>query len=158
MFSELKQNSLFYILDKNNEPTLKIGKVADNRGIDYRNPMMQTVKVVVNTQDGVIEFDQLPANLSSATDEKLNVVVSDNQKDMCVEVEKLLALSQQYIAGVSYHEAAIPKYEEMLIKLNPKIAKEKEQEGKINALETKVTGIESNINDIKAMMSQLLNK
>lgn len=158
MFSQVKPNSLFYILDKNGEPTLKIGKVANVGSINYSNPMAQTIKIAVNTDNGVIEFDKLPANLSFAIDEEQGYAVSDNPEDMTREIENRSSVSRQIVDSAPYHEKAIINYEEMLIRINPRLAKQKEQEDEIKNLKVKVSSIENGISDMKSMMVQLLNK
>lgn len=158
MFSQVKPNSLFYILDKNNEPTIKIGKVANVGNVNYSNPMSQTIKIAVNVDNGVIEFDNLPANLSFAVDTQTNMIVSDNPDDMTREVENLLSASNQILDSVEYHKKAVEAYNSILVKLSPRLAKQKEQEDKIQALESKVGSIENGISDMKAMMVELLNK
>lgn len=158
MFSNVKKNNVFYIIDKLDVPILKIGKVVDISGVNYTNPLMHTIKIVVNTDDCTYKFEELPANLSIANDDSLNVIVSDNKDDMIKAVDNMLVNSQQILDSVDYHTAVIEKCEDILIQLNPKVAKEKEQEEKINNLEAKITGIETNILGMKDMISQLLNK
>ena len=126
--------------------------------VNYSNPMSQTIKIAVNTDTGVIEFDKLPANLSYAIDEEQGYVVSDNAEDMTREIENLSSISHQIVDSAPYHEKAIVSYEEMLIKINPRLAKQKEQEDKIKHLEDKVGNIESGISDMRSMMVELLKQ
>lgn len=48
--------------------------------------------------------------------------------------------------------------DEILSILNPRFAKEKEQENKLNSLEGRVGNMEQGIDDIKTMLSKMLNK
>ncbi len=157
MFSALRQNSLFYILDKNNKPTLKVAKVVSISSVQYKTGLTQTVDVVVNVDGETLNFNELPANLSIA-DSKTGVVVSESREQMMTEIENMMTTSQNILDNIGYHESVVDSCNEMLIKLNPKFAKEKEQEDKIKSLECKVNSIETGISDMKAMMSELLNK
>lgn len=157
MFSALRQNSLFYILDKNNKPTLKVAKVVSISSVQYKTGLTQTIDVVVNADGETLNFNELPANLSIA-DSKTGVVVSESREQMMTEIENMMTTSQNILDNISYHESVVDSCNEMLIKLNPKFAKEKEQEDKIKSLECKVNSIETGISDMKAMMSELLNK
>ena len=73
MFQGLRPNSIFYVLDKSGEPTLKIGQVVSvsnpqpkfpsyQPGQFNPQPMETTVDVKVKMQDGEAEFKQLPSN------------------------------------------------------------------------------------------------
>ena len=77
---------------------------------------------------------------------------------MTKEYEMMVKTSQQIVDSVEYHQSIIDSKDEIMSALNPRFAKEKEQENKIIALENKVTNIEQGIFDMKSMMSQLLNK
>ena len=73
MFSGLRPNSIFYVLDKNGEPTLQIGQVvsvsnpqpkfpAYQPGQFSPQPMESVVDVRVKLPDGETDFKQLPSN------------------------------------------------------------------------------------------------
>ncbi len=82
MFSGLRTNSLFYILEKGEKPVLKVGQVSSvsNPSPKYgqypTTPMfgqqMETVvDVSVKVGDETMEFKQLPSNLSIANRKSL---------------------------------------------------------------------------------------
>lgn len=157
MFSGLRQNSLFYILDKNNGLKLKIGQVISVTSPQYTtiNP---TIDVSVKTDSEILEFKKLPANMSIANYGNDNIIVAEDKTCICNEVESLLKLSNKAIEDVPYHKSVIENGETIMAQLNPRIAKEKEQEAKIKSLESKVGNIETCVLDMKTMVSQLLNK
>ena len=72
MFQGLRTNSLFYVLDKGENPNLKIGQVVSvsnpqTRYPSYNNgftpqPMETVVDVKVKLGDEEVDFKQLPAN------------------------------------------------------------------------------------------------
>lgn len=84
MFQGLRTNSLFYVLDKGENPNLQIGQVVSvsnpqtkyptfNNGFTPQ-PMETVVDVKVKLNDEEVDFKQLPANGQIANDK--NLVVS----------------------------------------------------------------------------------
>lgn len=159
MFSALRQNSLLYILDKSNKPTLKIGQVVSTSSPNYFNNVNPYIDVTVIIDGANADIKKLPANLSITTSETdPNLVISESRELMCTEVENMIKNSKQVVESIDYHKSVIECGEDMLIKLNPSIAKQKEQEGRISNLETSVGDVKSDVKEIKTMLSELLNK
>lgn len=162
MFSGLRQGSLFFILEKGEELTLKIGQVVSvsNPQPKYNQFSVQptftqpemVVDVKVKIGEETVDFKQLGANMNIANSG--NVVVSDSKEAMSMEVESLLRNSKQIIESVPYHEKVVVSCDFMLRELNPQFAKEKEQEEKIDALEEKMGGIESTLNQMMGLLSE----
>ena len=164
MFSGLRQNALFYILDKSNLQ-LHIGEVesVSNPSPKYSQNSYPTqpfaqpdmyVDVKVKVGDTVNEYKQLSANLSVANSG--NLIVSDNKDAMNAEVEAMLRNSRQIIDSIPYHEKVIESCDFMLRELNPQLAKEKQQEEKIGMLEEKMGGIESTLNQMMGLLSDAI--
>lgn len=101
------------------------------------------------------EFKKIPANLSIVSPSQ-GIVISDNPEDMTKEFESMLKISQQTIDSIDYHRGVLESKDSILSILNPRFAREKEQENKFNALETRVGSMEKGIDDIKAMLSKVL--
>lgn len=167
MFQGLRQNSIFYVLDKSDAPTLKIGQVISvsnpqpkfptyQPGQFNAQPMETTVDVKVKMQDGEAEFKQLPSNGQIANSG--NVVVAESREAMIAEVEAMLRHSREVLASKDYHEKVVASCESMLGVLNPQIAKEKAQEQKISQLESKVCGMEGTLSNIESMLQKALNR
>lgn len=166
MFQGLRNNSLFYVLDKGENPNLRIGQVVSvsnpqTRYPSFNNgftpqPMETVVDVKVKLGDEEVDFKQLPANGQIANDK--NLVVSDNKDAMSAEVDAMLRQSKAILESVDYHERVVKSCEEMLQQLNPQIAKEKEQTEKINKLEGKVSGIEGKIDKMMGWLQQTMSK
>lgn len=168
MFSGLRQNSLFYILEKNEQGLdLKIGQVVSvsnpqsrygqyGTAPNYAPQQEMVVDVKVRLGEDNLDFKQLPAinNIANSG----NVIVSDNVEAMNAEVDGILRTSQQVIESVPYHETIIRTGDNIKRQLNPRFAKEKEQEEKIGALEEKMGGIEDTLNNMMGMLSKALNK
>ena len=167
MFSGLRQNSLFYILEKGDAVTLKIGQVVSvsNPQPKYNQyPTMQpytqetTVDVKVKVGDDVMDFQKLPSNLSIVNFGQSGMVVSESKEAMSAEVEAMLRNSNDILDSIPYHKKVITCCDDMLRQLNPQFAKEKEQEEKIGALEQKMGGIESTLSKIMGMLSEAVGK
>ena len=166
MFQGLRANSLFYVLDKGENPNLQIGQVvsvsnpqtkypAFNNGFTPQ-PMETVVDVKVKLGDEEVDFKQLPANGQIANDK--NLVVSDNKDAMSAEVDAMLRQSKAILESVDYNKRVVESCEGMLQQLNPQIAKEKEQTEKINKLEGKVSGIEGKIDKMMGWLQQTMSK
>ena len=166
MFQGLRTNSLFYVLDKGENPNLRIGQVVSvsnpqTRYPSFNNgftpqPMETVVDVKVKLNDEEVDFKQLPANGQIANDK--NLVVSDSKDAMSAEVEAMLRQSKAILESVDYHKRVVDSCEGMLQQLNPQIAKEKEQTEKINKLEGKVSGIEGKIDKMMGWLQQTMSK
>ena len=166
MFQGLRQNGLFYILEKGDDLKLRVGQV-----ISVSNPQPKygqfntptfgsqpemTVDVRVKVDEETMDFKQLNANASIANSG--NVVVSDSKDAMSAEVEGLLRTSKAILESVPYHEKMLVACDNVLRDLNPSFKKEKEQEEKIGALEEKMVGIEGTLNDMMSMLSSALGQ
>ena len=166
MFQGLRQNGLFYILEKGEELKLRVGQVVSvsnpqpkygqfNTPTFGSQPEM-TVDVRVKVDEETMDFKQLNANASIANSG--NVVVSDSKDAMSAEVEGLLRTSKAILESVPYHEKMLVSCDNVLRDLNPSFKKEKEQEEKIGALEEKMVGIEGTLNDMMTMLSSALGQ
>ena len=166
MFQGLRTNSLFYVLDKGENPNLRVGQVVSvsnpqtkypsfNNGFTP-HPMETVVDVKVKLGDEEVDFKQLPANGQIANDK--NLVVSDNRDAMSAEVDAMLRQSKAILESVDYNKRVVESCEGMLQQLNPQIAKEKEQTEKINKLEGKVSGIEGKIDKMMGWLQQTMSK
>ena len=166
MFQGVRQNGLFYILEKGDDLKLRVGQV-----VSVSNPQPKygqfgaqsfggqpemTVDVRVKVDEETMDFKQLNANASIANSG--NVVVSDSKDAMSAEVEGLLRTSKAILESVPYHEKMLVSCDSVLRDLNPSFKKEKEQEEKIGALEEKMVGIEGTLSDMMSMLSNALGQ
>lgn len=167
MFSGIRQNALFYILEKGDNMVLKIGQVVSVSNPQPRyNQFTATpnfasqpdmvVDVKVKVGEDVLDFKQLSANLNIANSG--SVVVSDSKEAMSAEVESLLLNSKQIIDSIPYHEKVLAACDTMLRELNPQFAKEKEQEEKIGALEERMGNIDDKLNKMFDLLSDTLER
>lgn len=163
MFSGLRQNSIFYVLDKGENPTLRIAQVVSvsNPQTKYPNfnggynptPLETTVDVKVRFQDNTeMTFQQLPSAATIANDKQM--VVSENKDAMSAEIESMHRQSQAILESIDYHRKVVKACEVMLSQINPQIAKEKEQSEKINALEGRVNGIDDKLDRVIGILEK----
>lgn len=164
MFQGLRQNGLFYILEKGEDLRLRIGQV-----VSVSNPLPKygqfgtpnfgsqpemTVDVRVKVDDETMDFKQLSASASIANSG--NVVVSDSKDAMSSEVEGLLRTSKGILDSIPYHEKMLVSCDAILRDLNPTFKKEKEQEEKMTMLEGEVIGIKDTLNEMMGLLSNAL--
>lgn len=161
MFSTLRPNNQLYLLDKQGSVVLKrckIESVSPQRSRTntfYGQPMDMVVDITLNVDGNTQEFKNIPANLSIANDG--NIVLAETREAMSAEVDSILTISKQILDSVEYHKDTVEKCEQILKDLNPQFAKDKLQEEKINSLENRMGGVEDNLEDIKTMLSKVLN-
>lgn len=166
MFSGVRENQFLYILEKGPRPTLKVGQVVSvsNQMSKFGGPMpafVQGIETVVDISvkigDEVKEFKQLPSNLSVANFGP-NVVISDSREAMIAEVEAMSKASRDILESVAYHQSVIASCDVMMRELNPRLAKEVEQEAKISELRGQVAKLTDSISQLHQMVSSALDK
>lgn len=166
MFSGLRVNSPFYILNTKDKVKLQTGQVT---WISNVYPMFkqfsgtnsnydQVVDIKVFVDGGEVEFKQLPSNLTIVNFGSDGVVVSDNKESILNEIKSIRDNSKLQIDRMSYYDDTYNTCDKLVRELDPQTAKEYEYDTKISNLEEKVSGIESNITDIKSMLKEALNK
>ena len=164
MFGGLRQNSIFYILEKAERPRLRLAQVVSvsnpqskygTTAIGLYQQPDQVVDVSVKADEETLEFKQLPTGQTIANSG--NVVVSDSREAMLQEVEAMKRVSQSVLDSMDYHRGVITSCDEMLTTLNPSIAKERAQEERITGIEERMGGMESTLTNIQDMLSAALN-
>lgn len=158
MFSALRQGTPFYILNKENEPTLTVGQVESVSAVRPKYPSYTTnpigigietvVDINVNVDGKTMEFKQVPSSLGVANFGSSGVVIGESQEAMASEVSNLITQSRQVLSSVEYHQKAISSYEKMLRQLNPQYAKEKQVDDTLNTLTNDVASMKSDLNKI----------
>lgn len=163
MFQSLRPNSIFYILDKGDTPTLKTGTVVSvsNPVPKYPNTYTQpqfgetTVDIKVRMSDGTeVDYQKLPSAMSIANFGN-GIVVSESKEAMCAEVEAMQRVSQGVIDSIDYHKKVLMSCNDFLKTLNPQFAKDKQTEEDINTLKTEMDGVKSTLSDIHMMLQKM---
>lgn len=170
MFSTLRQGAAVYILDKGENPQLKIGQVEsvsapqpkitvpNYAGMAFNNEMTVDIKVKVDNE--ALDFQKIPTNLSIAP--LGNIVISDNRDDMLTAVDTFMHNSQQILDNIEYHKKVVQACDGMLVQLNPAYAKDKERDSAIEAMRNEMTEIRGEfrgaISEIKNLISLYVPK
>lgn len=165
MFSTLRQGAIVYILDKGDEPKLKVAQVESvtapqprlaipsYAGTAYNNDMVIDIKVKADGE--FYDFQKLPISLSSATIG--NMVVCDNRDDAIVSVDNFMQNSKHILENIPYHKKVVEACDKILIELNPVYAKDKERDSAIENMKNEMTEIRGEfrgaISEIKNLLS-----
>lgn len=165
MFKDLRENSLFYVLEKKGEPTMRVCQVVSATKTppemgQYGHPygVEPTIDVSVKSGEATMNFTKLPPTLSIANFGTDGVVVAESADAMYNEVLSMERASAEALKMQPYHEKVMQKVVEMKKQLNPQYAKEIEREEKIGVLEERMGGIESTLGDMMGMLSSLVQK
>lgn len=156
MFSALTQGSLIYILDKTEQPKLKIGEVVSvsaPRG-NFNNFNGGTVLDLKATIDGAeYTYNSIPSGYSTVSYNNGKITISETKQGLQQEVETLLQNSRQVLNSIDTYKQNIASCEDILKQLNPSFAREKEREERLDSLESKFQGVESKIDKILTLMN-----
>lgn len=162
MFSTLRQGSAIYILDKGENPQLKIGQVEsisapqpkisipNYTGMAFNNETIVDIRVKVDNE--TLDFQKIPTNLSTAPIG--NIIISDNRDDMLTAVDAFMQNSRQILENIQYHKRVVEACDSMLVKLNPTYAKDKERDIAIEGMKTEMAEIK---NEFRCAMSEIKN-
>lgn len=153
MFSQLRQGSQVWILDKSGKsPELKMGQVTNIPQVvpmyNTNNPAMtgfqpeMVVDVTVKTDSKEYELKQLHANLQIEARDDIKAVISDTQESMLQEVEAMSAVSRQVVESQDYHKEVLNKCEQWRRMLNPRYEKEQKRDEQIDALNRRFDAFE----------------
>ena len=159
MFSALRQGSVVYILEKGENPVLKVGQVVSITQPNYSNNFLMngsTIDINVKVNDQNMDFKNVPSSQSVANYN--NAVITETKELMSNEVDNMLQSSRSIVDSVTYHNNIITSCESILKELNPRFAKEKERDEDINNLKDKMGGIESKMDKILGLLQKDGNK
>ena len=159
MFSALRQGSVVYILEKGENPVLKVGQVVSITQPNYSSNFLMngsTIDINVKVNNQNMDFKNVPSSQSVANYN--NAVITETKELMSNEVDNMLQSSRSIVDSVTYHNNIITSCESILKELNPRFAKEKEQDEDINNLKDKMGGIESKMDKILVLLQKDGNK
>ena len=159
MFSALRQGSVVYILEKGENPVLKVGQVVSITQPNYSSNFLMngtTVDINVKVNNQNMDFKNVPSSQSVANYN--NAVITETKELMSNEVDNMLQSSRSIVDSVTYHNNIITSCESILKELNPRFAKEKERDEDINNLKDKMGGIESKMDKILVLLQKDGNK
>lgn len=155
MLSALQQGSLVYIIDKTKEIKYLIGEVINKTEpvADYTNSNIGLSPVTyfdltVKVDNETYKFQHLNSTLNVANND--NIIVSETKEGLIPTVENILHSSKKIIdpANIEYHTNNVSSCENILKKINPIFAKDKERDARIQNLEDKMLGMDSKLDKI----------
>lgn len=155
MLSALQQGSLVYIIDKTKNIKYLIGEVINKTEptTDYANPNIGLnpptfFDLTVKVENDTYTFQHLNSALNVANNG--DVVVSETKEGLIPTVESSLHSSKKVIdpTNIEYHTANVTNCENILKKINPVFAKDKERDARIQSLEDKVLGMDNKLDKI----------
>ena len=151
MFSALSQGSPIYILDKTSSPEYKIGEVV---GVSYPkiNPYnigpQNTVDLKIKIEGQTQEFNSIPSVNSVVSYNNGKIIISESKQGIQNEVESILQNSKHIIESIDTYKKNILQCENILKKLNPQFAIDKERDERLSNLENRFDGVESKLDKI----------
>lgn len=155
MFSALRQGSVLYILEKGENPTLKVGQVTSITQPNYNNNFLMngsTIDISVKVGNEATDFKNVPGSQSVTSYN--NAIITETKELMSNEVDNMLQNSKSIVDSVSYHNNVISACEGILKDLNPRFAREKERDEDISNLKTKIGGIETKMDKILTLLAK----
>lgn len=166
MFSALRPGASLYLLDKTDEPTVKIGYVESvtqpkpmyktyNPSVSFGTNMQTVVDVTIKIGDQKKEICGLPSNdiIFAYGD----YVVSETREAMISEVDAMLHNSKNIIDSIDKHKANIAACENILKELNPVYAKEQERDSIIDNLTEKVNNMQNVLDRLENFLTKSNN-
>ena len=159
MFSALRQGSVVYILEKGENPVLKVGQVVSITQPNYSSNFLMngaTIDINVKVNNQNMDFKNVPASQSVVNYN--NAVITETKELMSNEVDNMLQSSRSIVDSVAYHNNIITSCESILKELNPRFAKEKERDEDINNLKDKMGGIAPKTDKILVLLQKDGNK
>lgn len=156
MFSALRPGNTLYILDKSEEPVLRIGSVENvsapramyptyNPAVSFGTNMQTVVDIKVKIGDEKKDIVGVPSN--SNIHSHGDFVISETREAMIAEVDAMFQDSKNTINSIPKHEKIMRACEDILKELNPVYAKEQERDDTLKDLKEQV-------DDIKKVLSR----
>ena len=162
MFSTLRKGSTVYVLDRTNDPEVKVAYVdivsmprpmypTYNPAASLGTNMQTVVDLTLRIDDEKKEFC-VPSTLSLHT--YGDYTLSETKEGMISEVDSLLKEAEDGIASIDKKKASVPIYKKILGELNPVYAKEQERDSRIDSLTQQMDGIQSALTRLEVLLTR----
>ncbi len=160
MFSALRKGSSIYILDRTNEPDVKLGYIENvsiprpmyptyNPAVSLGTNMQTVVDLTVRIDNETKEFC-VPSNLSIHT--YGDYTLSENKEAMISEVDSLRQTTEDIISNVDKNKKDLAAYVNILKQLNPVYAKEQERDTAISELSQRMDSIQTSLSKLEQLL------
>lgn len=166
MFGTLRAGSLLYILNKGEEPNLKIGQVLSvtpprpkvNSTMLPLNPMQmeQVIDINVKVGDDTKTFSNVNTALSIVDTGANNYVISDDKQAITNEVEAFGTLSQNALNSVPYHKKVVSACKQMMLELNPAMQKEAQRDDEMSKMKSEMTELRNTVGELTNLLKSAL--
>lgn len=163
MFSALRPGSIVYLLDKTNEPNVKIGYVENtpqkrpmyktyNPAVSFGTNMQTVVDITVKINGEKKDIVGVPsdATIHSYGD----YVISETREAMISEVDAMLQHSKDIVDSIEQHKKMIASCEAILKDLNPVYAKEQERDSAIEDLTNQVNSMQTVLGRLESLLTK----
>lgn len=164
MFSNLTKNQQVYVIDKSNDGELKIGVVGEIKlPSPYQfQPMPMQIAVpfdiTVKYEDGSEEpFGQVQPSTAVVTYNNGNVILCDSREVAQMEIDKIASYSRKHLELVSHYEKLLESTERMMSQLDPRYAKDQQNDEDIKNLKSNMSDINSKLDDMIKMVTQYMS-
>ena len=147
MFSALSQGSPIYLLDRTSTLEYKIGEVVGVSQPKF-NSLGNTVDLKIKIDDSVQEFNGIPSINSYVSYNNGKVIISETKQSIQNEVEGILENRRNIVENIDNYKQEIAECEDILRKINPQFAKDKERDDRLLNLENRFDGVESKLDKI----------
>ena len=147
MFSALSQGSPIYLLDRTSTLEYKIGEVVGVSQPKF-NSLGNTVDLKIKIDDSVQEFNGIPSINSYVSYNNGKVIISETKQSIQNEVEGILENRRNIVENIDNYKQEIVECENILRKINPQFAKDKERDDRLLNLENRFDGVESKLDKI----------
>ena len=148
MFSALSQGSSVYILDKTSTPKYSVGELIGVSQPRIQFGQVTTVDLKVKVDGDIQEFNSIPSINSVVSYSNGKIIISETKQGIQNEVEGILQNSKQIIENIDMYKQNVIECENILRKLNPQFAKDKERDDRLLNLENRFDGVESKLDKI----------
>ena len=161
MFSALRPGSAIYLLDKSEEPNVKIGYVENvsqprpmyktyNPAVSFGTNMQTVVDIAVKINNEKKDIIGVPSN--SVIHSYGDYVISETREAMISEVDAMLQHSKDIIESIDQHKKVITSCENILKELNPVYAKEQERDSAIEDLTNQVNSMQNVLSRLESLL------
>ncbi len=147
MFSALSQGSPIYLLDKTSTPEYKIGEIIGVSTPRFNN-FGNTVDLKVKVDDSIQEFTGIPSINSFVSYNNGKIIISETKQNIQNEVEGILQNRKYILDNIETYKQEIVECENILKKISPQFAIDKERDERLTSLENRFDGFESKLDKI----------
>ena len=144
MFSALSQGSPIYLLDKTSTLEYKVGEVVGVSTPRFGN-FGNTIDLKIKVDDSIQEFKDIPSINSYVSYNNGQIIISESKSSIQNEVEGILQNRRHVLENIENFENDIVQCENILKRINPQFARDKERDDRLQNLETRFDGVESKL-------------